>query len=153
MTKFTQQRDGDEFTDIGNYNNMNREIKFRVRNTKTNEWIHKPGYEVNLFGEIILMGGFMDKVGIEELNDCAALQYTGVKDKNGKEIYEGDIIQYGIDFSKRIGWVSFLAGMFVCNWDDQTEKELAYMTTQDMIVVGNEFENPELYENNKNKAV
>ena len=76
---------------------MNREIKFRVRNTKTNEWVHGPGYEVNLFGETILLGGFMDGVGLKELDDCVPLQFTGLKDKNGKEVYEGDIVLGKVD--------------------------------------------------------
>ncbi len=70
----------------------NREIKFRVWNKRTNNWVHGPGHEINLFGETILLGGFMRGIGLEELNDCVALQYTGMKDKNGKEIYEGDFV-------------------------------------------------------------
>ena len=72
---------------------MTRPIKFRVYNTKQNKWVHGPDNEVNLFGETILLGGFMQNVPTAELNDCVALQYTGLNDKNGKEIYEGDILK------------------------------------------------------------
>lgn len=66
--------------------------KFRVRNNKAKQWIYGPGDEVDLFGETILLGYFMP-VSIEDLNDCVALEYIGLKDKYEKEIYEGDIVQ------------------------------------------------------------
>lgn len=77
----------------------NRTIKFRVWNNKSKSWIHSPNKNpsldgVNLFGETILLGGFMDKVSIEDLNDCIALQYTGLNDKNEREIFEGDIVKF-----------------------------------------------------------
>lgn len=115
-----------------------RQIKFRVWNEKTKRWIHGPGKECNLFGEMILFGGFM-RVPIGELNDCIALQYTGVNDKNGVEIYEGDLIKYG----KMSGDVSFIAGMFVIDYPDQTDSgPIGFLLTKDLEVVGNIHEPP-----------
>ena len=81
-----------------------------------------------------------------------AMQYTGLKDKNGKEIYEGDILYN--DFNAK-GIVKFVNGMFVVYFE-YTEsvfsKDYDRMTTRLISVnsvtriIGNIYENPELVE-------
>ena len=126
-----------------------RQIKFRVYNTKTKSWIHGPHVRpdmdgVNLFGECILLGGFMDTVSIEDLNNCVALQYTGIKDKDGHEIYEGDIIQLPESIGV-VKWNDYQAGFFIDGQDKITYSILYTFNGENArLVVGNIFENPTL---------
>lgn len=117
-----------------------RRIKFRIRNTKNNTWIHGPHKDssldgVNLFGETILLGQLLNRVSIEDLNDIVALQYTGFEDKNGREIFEGDILQ---DEEGKRRTVIFRKGCFMSD----TEIILANAEPElHMEVVGNIYDN------------
>ena len=129
---------------------MSREIKFRVWCNNKKEW-EKDAWH------IAYDGGIIDSKKMFEMKKQThfLLQYTGLKDKNGKEIYEGDVvIQYEIpnkpfDVKRE---VFFSDGMFCVGKIGETETPL-YLETNTSYrgknvnlieVIGNKFENPEL---------
>ena len=73
------------------------------------------------------------------------MQYTGLKDKNGKEIYEGDICwayEIGIGNLNRV--IEFNEGSFCLIHANTLSSELRGWKTDYIEVIGNIYQNPEL---------
>lgn len=118
-----------------------REIKFRAWDKKGLAMSHP-----------FFIGWKQCEVRKSVLDVCNArlivMQYTGLKDKNGKEIYEGDIIQAGDDVFKILYSNNDFCHVFWLN------SQKNYMTLpflkgiKDFEMIGNIYENPELLEVN-----
>ena len=124
---------------------MNRPIKFRVWNKKSNEWCGTIGLNETISHNSI----------INLPDDLVFVQYTGLKDSKGNEVYEGDIVKYKTWTGSYDGTteehqtqVQFKDGAYYPRYiDDECEDSWYSFKVYDLEVVGNIFETPHLDEN------
>lgn len=95
---------------------MNRIILFRGKSVHTGEWVEGYIYMwgANAPDKLVIQNIHEGWLTIWEVHTATVSQYTGLKDKNGVKIFEGDILQWGEpDCEKRdIVVVSFEGGCF-----------------------------------------
>ncbi len=122
---------------------MNREIKFRVWHKSKSRFIDLNGFFTWFSthpdkGQVYAASeqGIVREYAIE---DISIMQYTGLKDKNGKEIYEGDIMDYG---NGRTFYISYVGVQFMATFNKRVVNSI--IPIHNFEVIGNIHENPEL---------
>jgi hypothetical protein len=106
-----------------------REIKFRAWDMAEKEMINWRNIKTNLW--LYLSGEYTEKHPL--------MQFTGLKDSKGKEIYEGDIVQFK-EHGLQIREVYFDRGEFQCS-----KTGVRHLSNVNILskVIGNIYENPE----------
>jgi len=105
---------------------MNREIKFRAWNKPTKQMFYW-GFFTDIFDK-----GANDRRNFEPEHNIW-MQYTGLHDKNGKEIYRGDIVKYNTPQREMISKIEFPKDWEWLSWNCSGTE-----------IIGNIMENPEL---------
>ena len=112
-----------------------REIKWRVRNAFTGQW---------LFYTVCGVEGSDYSGGLGwDINSIG--EYTGLKDKNGVEIFEGDVVRHPI-FYKPMEVVHYCRFISKFTAIDEHGIPMINIALTVCEVIGNIYENPELLE-------
>ena len=137
---------------------MKREIKFRAWDKVQKEMIFDGiEYQLRLIGHICKDSETQERsqIGFSnfDFDRFEIMQFTGSTDKNGKEIYEGDILKCVDEFNEneKVIEVVFKNGGYCIEWDgmfydgsDITLISWANETGIEFEIIGNIYENSEL---------
>lgn len=125
-------------------NKIQREIKFRVW-CKYHNSFEPHNIMIGLTGEIYHEGKYAP-------NDYILIQFTGLKDKNGKEIWEGDIANITYTCMRFSHWMR-ITDRGVMEWVNKSA-QFSFLVKDSILdedmqdleveVIGNIYENPEL---------
>ena len=131
-----------------------REILFRGKRTINGDWVYGDFVHGNerksLRDSIFVYDSETQSFNDYEINPSTLGQYTGLNDKNGKRIFEGDVAKVLQGKDKDIAYVGFENGAFMLypktgNIYERTLWEYWY-NDWDVEVIGNITDNPELLE-------
>lgn len=124
-----------------------RDILFRGKRLTTKRWAE--GFLAKMWGQFHIINENTESMTypIEPETIC---QFTGLTDKNGKKIWENDIVTCQTKYGADMGKVVFHKGKFCVFWDSKRSYlknahiEAYYDINSRTVVIGNVFDNPEL---------
>ncbi len=140
-----------------------REIKFKGWDKKKKRWIGDDPLDYLCVCEDVIVlvrygskvPGVLDPVSCRQLTNpevenLEIVEYTGLKDKSGKEIFEGDILEEEKGYYFLVEWSTNYA-KFELKWKTKAYQYPEWNRGVEMTIIGNMHENPELL-NTKQEA-
>jgi uncharacterized phage protein (TIGR01671 family) len=126
-----------------------RDIKFRLWNRELKKIFYLKGFVIDKgkIGYYIIPNG----TGTCSIDDADMMLYTGIKDRTGREIYEGDIIRLELSNETKncivtwkerqaaFGFEYFIVDSWALSWDEETIPKQS-----EWAVIGNIYEDPHL---------
>ena len=120
-----------------------RDVLFRGKRVDNGKWTE--GYFFKSWDKVFLLWGMTgNSPNMEEVKPETVGQYTGLKDKNGKKIFEGDILLKGFENVSvkwnlnQCRWGIYSNNYEICGFNESTQ---GYFE-----VIGNIYDNSELLE-------
>lgn len=135
-----------------------REIKFRAWDGSIKQMVIPNAVHLTGGNPVAEWHDFSGGLHLSNMpgSDVTLMQYTGLKDKNGVEIYEADVVRYNTGETWLAGWNAreagfvFKNGYIVDELGRRKPSGIGYGQNPGMHeveVIGNIYENPELLEN------
>lgn len=131
---------------------MNREILFKAKRLVNGKWVEGlPGYDID--GNITELEAYKSfcNCQIHVIDPETLCQYTGLTDKNGKKIWENDIVRrtdlYVVS-EPSVGFIEYDLEntSFLIHWTDKVEYSPTHHWKDRLEVIGNIFDNADLLE-------
>ena len=134
---------------------MSREIKYRAYHKERKEMFEIASIDFEE-KKAALSNGIIKLLNVD-FKQFEMLQYTGLKDKNGKEIYEGDILRYSFPYDRRLRHISPVSyldtqasfGIVDCYGNNVPLYDISVNNYFE--VIGNIYENEELLKSEERK--
>lgn len=127
-----------------------REILFKAKRLDNGEWVQ--GYYYQIWEKGYILWGMTNNMpDMVEVNPDTLCQSTGLTDKNGKKIWENDIVNrtdLHVVSEPSIGFIEYDLEntSFLIHWTNKVEYSPTYHWKDKLQVIGNIFDNAELLE-------